>query len=60
MSAPWHIVRADHKRLARLNLMGDILSQPHYAGKRNRLVQPDPVIAFEFTPECIDAKALAR
>ena len=58
--APWHIVRADDKRLARLNLMRDILSRLHYAGKKNKLVQPDPNIAFEFTPECIEARRLAR
>lgn len=58
--APWRIVRADNKRLARLNLMRDILSRLHYAGKKNKLVQPDTDIAFEFTPDCIDARRLAR
>ena len=58
--APWHVVRADDKRLARLNLMRDILSRLHYAGKKNKLVQPDPGVAFEFTPDCIAAKRLAR
>ena len=58
--APWHIVRADDKRLARLNLMRDILSRLHYAGKKNKLVQPDPGVAFEFTPDCIAARRLAR
>ena len=58
--APWHIVRADDKRLARLNLMRDILSRRHDAGKKAKLVQPDPDVAFEFTPDCIPAKRLAR
>ena len=58
--APWHIVRADDKRLARLNLMRDILSRLHNAGKKTKLVQPDPDVAFEFTPDCIAAKRLAR
>ena len=58
--APWRIVRADNKRLARLNLMRDILSRLHYAGKKNKLVQPDTDIVFEFTPDCIDARRLAR
>jgi polyphosphate kinase 2 len=57
--APWHIVRTNDKRLARLNLIRDILSQLHYAGKNNKLVQPDANIVFEFTPACIDAKRLA-
>ena len=58
--APWRIVRADNKRLARLNLMRDILSRLHYAGKKNKLVPPDTDIAFEFTPDCIAARRLAR
>ena len=58
--APWHIVRADDKRLARLNLIRDVLSRLHYAGKKTKLVQPDTNIAFEFTPDCIASKRLAR
>ena len=58
--APWHIVRADDKRLARLNLIRDVLSRLPYAGKKNKLVQPDTNIAFEFTPDCIASKRLAR
>ena len=27
---------------------------------RNKLVQPDPDVAFEFTPDCIKARRLAR
>ena len=52
--------RADkQKRLARLNLICDILSRLHYAGKKNKLVQVDPEIAFEFTPDCIRSQRLA-
>lgn len=57
--APWHVLRTDNKRLARLNLMRDMLSRLHYAGKKNKLVQPDTNIVFEFTPECVEAKRLA-
>ena len=58
--APWRIIKADDKRLARLNLIRDLLSKLHYAGKKTKLVQPDQNIAFEFTPDCIDSKRLAR
>ena len=58
--APWHIVRTNNKRLARLNLIRDILSRLHYAGKKSKLVQPDADIAFEFTPDCIQSHRLAR
>ena len=58
--APWHIVKADDKRLARLNLMHDILSRLHYDGKKEKLVPPDPNLAFELTPDCIANKRLTR
>jgi polyphosphate kinase 2 len=59
-TAPWSIVRTNNKRLARLNLIRDILSRLHYAGKKNKLVKPDPDIAFEFSPDCIESQRLAR
>ena len=58
--APWHIVHADNKRLARLNLMRDILSRLPYAGKKDKAVQPDTEIAFAFTPAVIEAGRLAH
>ena len=58
--APWHIIRTDNKRLARLNLIRDMLTRLHYEGKKSKAVQPDPDIAFEFTPDCILSKRLAR
>jgi polyphosphate kinase 2 len=58
--APWNIVRADDKRHARLNLIRDLLSRLHYAGKKETLVQPDRDIVFEFTPDCIESDRLAR
>ncbi|HEY9459685.1 MAG TPA: polyphosphate kinase 2 [Paralcaligenes sp.] len=58
--APWRIVRADDKRLARLNLMRDILTRLRYDGKKNKLVRPDTDVVFEFAPECISGKRLAR
>ena len=58
--APWHLVRADDKRRARLNPMRDILWRLHYAGKKNKLVQSDPDVAFEFTPDGTAAGRRAR
>lgn len=48
---PWNVVLADDKRLARLNLIRDVLSRLHYAGKKKRAVRPDPDVVFEFTPD---------
>lgn len=58
--SPWRIVSANNKLRARLNLMRDILSRLHYAGKKNAPVKPDQDIVFEFTPDCIGAGRLAR
>ncbi|SCK20614.1 polyphosphate kinase 2, PA0141 family [Variovorax sp. HW608] len=58
--APWHIVRADDKRLARLNLIRDILSRLHYADKKDKLLRADSDVVFEFSPDCIKAERLAR
>ncbi len=58
--APWHVVRADNKKLARLNLIRDVLSRLHYGGKNARLVRPDPKVVFEFEPSCIDNGLLAK
>ncbi|MBL0148629.1 MAG: polyphosphate kinase 2 [Ideonella sp.] len=58
--APWCIVRADDKRLARLNLIRDVLCRLQPEGKQRRAALPDPEIAFDFSPETIAAGRLAR
>lgn len=50
-STPWQIVRTDSKRHGRLNLMGDILSRLHYAGRNKKLVATDRNIVFERTAD---------
>jgi polyphosphate kinase 2 len=59
-AAPWHIVRTDSKHHARLNLMRDILSRLHYAGRGKKIPLPDREVVFEFTPECLGDHRLAR
>ena len=46
--APWTVVRADDKQLARLNIIKDLLSRLHYAGKDERLILPDPDVVFMY------------
>lgn len=46
--APWTLIHADNKRLARLNLIKDLLSRLHYAGKDERLIRTDPRIVFTY------------
>ena len=46
--APWHIVRANDKHAARLNLMRHLLSELRYRGKQADLLVFDPKIVFAF------------
>ena len=46
--APWTLVRANDKRLARLNIIKDLLGRLHYTGKDKRLTQADPQIVFPY------------
>jgi len=48
---PWTIVRADRKRVARLNLIADLLSRIEYEDKAAKRIDPDPSVVFEFAPE---------
>ena len=59
-AAPWHIVRTDSKRHARLNLMRDILSRLPYSGRNKKIPPPNRKIVFEFTPECLSDHRLVR
>ncbi len=46
--APWHIVRANDKHAARLNLLRHLLARLHYRGKQHDLLRFDPAIVFAF------------
>lgn len=58
--APWILVRADHKRKARLNLIRDLLSRQVYADKRDQLLVADRKLVFEYDPLYIERGLLAR
>jgi polyphosphate kinase 2 len=45
---PWHVVRADDKHAAHLNLIRHLLSKLDYKGKDKRLTVPDPEIVFVY------------
>jgi polyphosphate kinase 2 len=45
---PWTVVRADDKRLARLNLIRDLLSRLHYGGKDESVLLTDPDVVFPY------------
>ncbi|MBX7111790.1 MAG: polyphosphate kinase 2 [Dehalococcoidia bacterium] len=48
--APWIVVRANHKKTARVQLIQDLLSRLDYEGKDKSLLKPDPSVVFEFDP----------
>ena len=47
-TAPWTIVRADNKKLERINLMRDLLTRADYDGKNHDVLLIDPNIVFEY------------
>lgn len=59
LSAPWHIVRADDKRTARLNVIRDLLSRIDYEGKDIATASPDREIVFAFDPAHLKSGVIA-
>ena len=59
-TAPWTLVRAHGKRLARLNIIKDVLSRLHYADKDERLTRPDPQIVFAYDVSNLENGQLAK
>lgn len=58
--APWTIVRADNKQLARINIIKDMLSRLHYADKDERLILPDPQIVLTYDAAYLVNGVLAK
>ena len=58
--APWTLVRANDKHLARLNVIKDLLGRLHYSGKDKRLIRPDPQIVFAYDVSNLENGQLAK
>jgi polyphosphate kinase 2 len=58
--APWTVVRADDKHLARLNIIKDLLGRLHYADKDERLLRPNPRIVFAYDVSNLENGQLAK
>jgi polyphosphate kinase 2 len=58
--APWTLVRANDKRLARLNIIKDLLGRLHYKGKDKRLIRPDRQIVFAYDVSNLENGQLAK
>ncbi len=57
--APWTVVRADDKKLARLNVIRDLLSRIDYPGKDRNLARADPGIVFAYADAYIENGMIA-
>ena len=51
--APWTVVRADRKRVARLKVIKDLLLRLDYDGKDEALVLPNPDVVFAYDEACL-------
>ena len=58
--APWTLVRANNKHLARINIIKDVLSRLHYMHKDEKLIWPDPQIVFPFDISNLENGKLAK
>ena len=58
--APWTVVRANHKRLARLNIIRDLLGRLHYTHKDPQLIHPDPRVVFAYDAANLKGGQLAK
>lgn len=46
--APWHIARADNKRVVRLNVIRDILNRVDYPDRNEKITTPQPDVVFPY------------
>jgi polyphosphate kinase 2 len=60
MVAPWTVVRADNKPLARINLIRDLLTRSEFKGKKRQADLPDPDIVFSFHEKAFSNGMLAK
>jgi polyphosphate kinase 2 len=59
-AAPWHVVKADVKKVARLNVIRHLLGSTDYKGKDEKLLKVDPAIVFRFSEKALTQNLLAH
>jgi polyphosphate kinase 2 (PPK2 family) len=57
--APWTVVRADEKDIARLNVMRDLLWRLHYPDRHKKLERPDSSVVFDYDQHAIENGMIA-
>jgi polyphosphate kinase 2 len=58
--APWIVVNADDQRVARLNVIRDLLGRVKYKGRDKKLAFAEPGLVFPFDKEALTDGRLAR
>jgi polyphosphate kinase 2 len=58
--APWVVVRADHKKAARLNIIRHLLNVLAPGAIAKKVPKPDPDVVFEFEAAALNDGRLAR
>jgi polyphosphate kinase len=59
-AAPWFVVKANRKKIARLNVIRHLLSQFDYKGKDEKLLKVDPAVVFRFSDKALTQDLLAH
>jgi polyphosphate kinase 2 len=58
--APWRVIRGDVKKIARLQLMRDLLESFSYKGKDKKLADPDRAIVFPWSQTAHEQDLIAK
>lgn len=58
--APWSVVHADVKKIARLEFLRDLLSSFDYKDQNKKLVRPEPKVVFAWSQGTHDSALLAH
>lgn len=56
---PWHVVRTDDKKQARLNVIRHLMSRVDCRDKDAHMARPDPKVVFDFAEKHIESGDLA-
>lgn len=59
-AAPWFVVKANRKKIARLNIIRHLLGQFDYKGRDEKLLKVDPAIVFRFSEKALTQNLLAH
>ena len=59
-AAPWFVVKANRKKIARLNVIRHLLSQFDYKGRDEKLLKVDPAVVVRFSEKALTQDLLAH